>query len=247
MATIAEASTFHFVAPPQLAWAQRILIKPCASTGLPYPVSTSRWLIESVVAGIRKVTDAEVLIADGSPFGASMYPLYENLNYAFNRTLLLDVKDSIFLEMENPLQEFFASPTFYIPNLVLRSDFLISIAPYHVKSGSGRFSIANLLGLLPLSQKRTSAAPEYQGLRGLEMERVLADLYFTLPFDMGIVEARQRWDYQDDPGQGTATDYGKILVGDPFEVDMLAARLYGAPPEHLTLIEQGRRVLAQAH
>ena len=244
MATVVDASTFEFVPPPQLAWAQRILIKAHASAGLPYPVSTSPWLIETIVNGIRKVTDAEVLIADGSPTGASLYPVFEDLHYEFNRTLLLDVKDSIFLEMENPLQEFFASPTFYVPNLVLRSDFLISVAPYHVKGKSGRFSIANLLGLLPLNQKRTGPEPEYQGLRGLEMERVLGDLYFTLPFDMGVVEARQRWDYDDDPAKGQATEYGKILIGDPFEVDVLAARLYGAMPEHLSLIDQGRKALA---
>ena len=245
MATVVEASTFQFVPPPELAWAQRILIKPFASTGLPYPVSTSPWLIEAIISGIRKVTDAEVLIADGSPTGAPLYPLFEDLHYKFNRSLLLDVKDSIFLEMENPLQEFFASGTFYVPNLVLRSDFLISVAPYHVSGKSGRFSIANLLGLLPLNQKRTGSEAEYQGLRGLEIERVLADLYFTLPFDMGIVEARQRWDFDTDPSVGKATDYGKILIGDPFEVDILAARLYGTMPEHLSLIEQARRALAR--
>jgi len=243
MATVVDASTYQFVPPPQLAWAQRILIKPYISTGLPYPVSTSRWLIEAIINGVRKVTDAEVLIADGSPTGESVYPAFENLQYEFNRTLLLDVRDSIFLEMENPLQEFFASGTFHVPNLVLRSDFLISVSPYHVRGRSGRFSIANLLGLLPLNQKRTNGAPEYQGLKGLETERVLADLYFTLPFDMGIIEARQRWDYEDDPTRGQATDYGKILVGDPYEVDVLAGRLYGATPEHLTLIEQGKRIL----
>jgi uncharacterized protein (DUF362 family) len=246
MATVVEASTFQFVAPPQLAWAQRILIKAHASTGLPYPVSTSPWLIEAIINGVRKVTDAEVLIADGSPTGASLYPMFEELHYKFNRTLLLDVKDSIFLEMENPLQEFFASPTFHVPNLVLRSDYLISVAPYHVHVKNGRFSIANLLGLLPVNQKRTGATPDYLGLRGLDMERVLADLYFTLPFDMGIVEARQRWDYENDPTKGHATDCGKILVGDPFEVDVLAARLYGTMPEHLSLIDQGRRALVEA-
>jgi len=246
MATVVDAASFQFVPPPQLAWAQRILIKPYASTGLPYPVSTSPWLISAIINGVRKVTDAEVLIADGSPSGDSMYPAFDNLHYQFNRSLLLDVKDSIFLEMENPLLEFFASGTFHVPNLVLRSDFLISVAPYHVRSGSGRFSIANLLGLLPLNSKRTGGTPEYQGLKGLELERVLADLYFTLPFDMGIVEARQRWEYGDDPATGQATEFGKILVGDPFEVDVLAARLYGTMPEHLNLIEQGKRILDHA-
>ena len=243
MATIFEATNYHFTPPPQLAWARRVLIKPSASSAHPYPVSTSPDLLESVVSGIRRVTDAEILIADSTPTGAPVYPIYETLRYTFDRVLLLDVKDSIFLEMENPLEEFYATPTFWVPNLVLRSDFLISVAPFHVHRGSGWFSIANLLGLLPLLQSRPGEAPELQGLRGLDLERVLADLYFALPFDLGIVEARERLAYIDDPQEGELTQYGKIIVGEPFEVDMLAARLAGAQPEHLSLIEHGLGVL----
>ena len=243
MATVFEAANFHFTPPPQLAWARRVLIKPSASSAHPYPVTTSPDLLQEVVSAIRSVTDAEILIADSTPSGAPIYPIYETLRYAFNRVLLLDVKDSIFLEMENPLDEFFATSTFWIPNLVLRSDFLISIAPFHVHRGSGRFSIANLLGLLPLVQRQPGEAPELQGLRDLDLERVLADLHFALPFDLGIVEARERLDYVDSPQEGKATQYGKIIVGEPLEVDLLAAKLAGARTEHLSLIEHGMRVL----
>jgi len=229
-----------------MAWARRVLIKPYASTGLPYPVSTSRELLESVITGIRRVTDAEILIADGTPTAEPIYPAYQSLHYDFNRVLFLDVKDSIFLEMENPLQEFYASATFWVPNLVLRSDFLISVAPFHVVRGGGRFTIANLLGLLPLAQTKAGETPYYQGLKGLEIEKVLADLYFTLPFDLGIVEAQTRLDYDGvDPSSGESTEMGKIIVGEPYEVDSLAARLAGVHPEHLTLIERGRKILAE--
>jgi len=243
MATIFEATNFHFTPPAQLAWARRVLIKPNVSFAHPYPAATSPDLLEAIVSGIRRVTDAEILIADSTPTGAPIYPIYETLRYAFNRVLLLDVKDSIFLEMENPLEEFYATPTFWVPNLVLRSDFLISVAPFHVHRGSGRFSIANLLGLLPLLRSGAGETPELQGLRGLDLERVLADLYFALPFDLGIVEARERLDYIDDPREGKRTLYGKIIVGEPFEVDTLAAKLAGAQPEHLSLIEHGLGVL----
>ncbi len=245
MASIFEASSFRFSPPPQLAWARRVLIKPFASIPAPYPVTTSPELIENVVSGIRRVTDAEILIADGTRNGTPIYPIYETLKYEFNRVLLLDVKDSIFLELENPLLEFFATATFWVPNLVLRSDFLISVAPFHVAEGKGRFTIANLLGLLPLSTKKGHDTPEYQGLKGLDTERVLADLYFTLPFDMAVLEARQRLDYDDDPLSGTPTHYGKIIVGEPYEVDTVAARLMGEQPEHLALIERGRQILTE--
>ena len=245
MATIFEASSFHFSPPAQLAWARRVLIKPYASVGAPYPVTTSPALIENVISGIRRVTDAEILIADGTRNGTPIYPVYQSLKYNFNRVLLLDAKDSIFLELENPLVEFYASPTFWVPNLVLRSDFLISIAPFHVVGGSGRFTIANLLGLLPLAARKGHDLPEYQGLKGLEIEKVLADLYFTLPFDMGVLEARQRFDYDQDIDAGTSSQYGKVIVGDPYEVDSLAARLVGEQPEHLALIERGKQMLVE--
>ncbi|TFH36138.1 MAG: DUF362 domain-containing protein [Dehalococcoidia bacterium] len=246
MATIFEASSFHFNPPAQLAWARRVLIKPYASVNAPYPVTTSPSLVESIISGIRRVTDAEILIADGTRNGDPIYPVYQALRYSFKRVLLLDVKDSIFLELENPLQEFYASPTFWVPNLVLRSDFLISVAPFHVVEGSGRFTIANLLGLLPLSPRKGHDLPEYQGLKGLETEKVLADLYFTLPFDMGILEARQRFDYEQEFDSGSASQCGKIIVGDPYEVDSLAARLVGAQPEHLTLIDRGKQLVVEA-
>ena len=244
MVTVFDARGFRFAPPAQLAWARRVLIKPCACSRHPYPATTSPELLESIVSGIRTVTDAEIIIADSLPTGESIYPNYEALKYHFNRVLMLDAKDSIFLEMENPLQEFFATPTFWVPNLVLRSDFLISVAPYHVQNGAGKFSIANYLGLLPLAAHHPDEPAYLQGLRNQDVERVLADLYFALPFDMGIVEARQRLDYADDPGRGEATEFGKIIVGEPFEVDMLAAKLVGMLPEHLNLINRSRKLLS---
>ncbi len=245
MASTFEAASFHFSPPPQLAWARRVLIKPHASIPAPYPVTTSPELLENIVSGVRRVTDAEILIADGTRSGDPIYPVYETLKYRFNRVLLLDVKDSIFLELENPLVEFFATPTFWVPNLVLRSDFLISVAPFHVVNGKGRFSIANLLGLLPLSARKGHEVPEYQGLKGLDVEKVLADLYFTVPFDLAVLEAQQRLDYQDDPLSGSSTHYGKVVVGEPYEVDTVASRLVGEQPEHLALIERGRQTLTE--
>lgn len=245
MASTFEAASFRFSPPSQMAWARRVLIKPYASVPAPYPATTSPEIIENIVSGIRRVTDAEILIADGTRDGAPVYPIYESLKYEFNRVLLLDVKDSIFLELENPLLEFFATATFWVPNLVLRSDFLISVAPFHVVRGKGRFTIANLLGLLPLSSKKGQEVPEYQGLKGLDFEKVFADLYFTLPFDLAVLEARERLDYDDDPLSGVSTHYGKVIVGEPYDVDTVAARLVGEQPEYLALIERGRQVLAE--
>jgi uncharacterized protein (DUF362 family) len=237
---IVKDSDFVFAPPPQLAWARRVLIKPCAGYPLPYPVTTSPKLLNTIIKGIRKVSNADIIIADGTPSGESIYPIYQALGYNFHHVLMLDIRDSIFIEVENPLTEFYAVESFWVPNVVLRSDFLISVTPFKVSANSGRFSIANLLSLLPVSKYRKGKSGGWGALYELGIEKVLADLYFTLPFDLGIIEARQKFFYTNDPAEGKAEDYGKILIGEPYEIDLKASQIAGVDCEHLRLIAEGR-------
>lgn len=240
---IYEASKFVFAPPPQVSRARRVLIKPCASYPLPYPVSTSREILQIIVDGIRRVSDADVLILEGTPGGGSVYPIYKALNYDFPRVLMLDVKDCIWVEVENPLLHPFAVPTFWVPNVVLSSDYLISVTPFKVLASGGSFSIRNLLGLLPASKYRGEETAGWGVLRSLGLEKVIADLYFTLPFDMGIVEAPQKLICEDDSIEGRIEEYGKTFLGEPFEVDSEASAAAGVSTEYLSLIEAGRAEL----
>jgi uncharacterized protein (DUF362 family) len=237
---VARDSDFVFTPPPQLAWARRVLIKPSAGYSLPYPVTTSPKLLNTVIRGIRKVSNADILIADGTPSGESIYPVYQALGYSFRHVLMLDIRDSIFIEVQNPLTQFYAVESFWVPNVVLRSDFLISVTPFKVSPGSGHFSVANLLSLLPVSKYHTDRSGGWGALYELGIEKVLADLYFTLPFDLGIIEASQKFTYTDDATEGHSEEYGKILVGEPHEVDTQASEIAGVDCEHLTLITEGR-------
>jgi uncharacterized protein (DUF362 family) len=237
---IIKDADFVFNPPAQLAWARRVLIKPCAGYALPYPVTTSPKLLNSIIKGIRKVSNADIIIADGTPGGESIYPMYQALAYNFHHVLMLDIRDSIFIEVQNPLTEFYAVESFWVPNVVLRSDYLISVTPFKVSGQAGRFSIANLLSLLPVSKYQQGKSGGWGTLYELDMEKVLADLYFTLPFDLGIIEARQKFLYTDDPADGRAEDFGKMLIGEPHEIDLEAARLAGVECEHLRLIGEGR-------
>jgi len=239
---IFKTADFVFTPPPRLSWARRILIKPCAGYPLPYPVTTSPEILNIIIEGIRKVSDADIIIADGTPSGESIYSIYQGLGYSFHHVLMFDVRDSIFLEIENPLTEFFATPTLWVPNAVLRSDFLISVTPFKVCGNRGHFSIANLLGLLPVSKYRIGE--EGRGaLYELGIERVLADLYYTSPFDLGIIEARQKFFYTDDPTKGRIEECGKIFIGEPYEIDREASQLAGVECEYLNLIDEARSQL----
>ncbi len=239
---IVKDSDFVFSPPPQLTWARRVLIKPCAGYAMPYPVTTSPRLLNTVIKGIREISNADILIADGTPSGESIYPVYKTLGYDFHHVLMLDIRDSIFIEVENPLAQFYAVESFWVPNVVLRSDFLISVVPFKVCGRSGRFSVANLLSLLQVSKYQRGKSGGWGTLYELGIEKVLADLYFTLPFDLGIIEASQKFFYadDDDPTRGQAEDYGKILVGEPHEIDVEASQIAGVDSQHLRLINEGR-------
>lgn len=240
---IFEASEFVFTPPPLVSRARRVLIKPNAGHPVPYPVSTSRETINAIVENIKQVSDADIIILEGTPSGESIYPIYQALGYDFPRVLMLDVRDCIWVEVENPLPHAFAAATFWVPNVVLSSDYLISVAPFRILGKSGSFSVKNLLSLLPISKYKGEALEGWGTLYELGIDKVLADLYFTLPFDSGIIDARQKFFGIDDPLQGRTEQYGKIFAGEPYEVDREAVQTSGVEAEYLKLIEAGKAEL----
>jgi hypothetical protein len=237
---IFEDAEFVFKASPEIARARRVLIKPFALYPVPYPATASPGLISTIIEGIREVSDADILILEGTPAGSPIYPVYQALEYNFPRVLMLDVKDCIWVEVDNPLPKPFAVPTFWIPNVILSSDYLISVCPLRVVNDRPEFSIVNLLSTLPSSKYGNGDAEGWRELYGLGIEKVLADLYFTLPFDLGIIEARQKFTAQSDPAQGKIENYGKIFIGEPFEIDNEAAQELGLKSEYLDLIKVAR-------
>ncbi len=237
---IFEASKFVFTPPPLVSRARRVLIKPNAAYPLPYPISTSRETMNRIIESIKLVSDADIIILEGMPSGESVYSIYRALGYDFPRVLMLDVRDCIWVEVENPLPHPFAVATFWVPNVVLSSDYLISIAPFSVIGGSGSFSIKNLLSLLPVSKYKGEISDSRGVLHELGMDKVIADLYFTLPFDLGIIDARQKFTSADNSLRGRTEEYGKIFAGEPYEVDREAVQASGVEAGYLDLIEMGK-------
>ncbi len=237
---IFEASEFVFKAPPVISRARRVLIKPSAAYPLTYPVTTSPDILSAIIAGIRQVSDADILILEGTPGGGPIQPIYQALSYDFPRVLMLDVKDFISVEVDNPLPKPFVIPTFWVPNVVLSSDYLISVAPLKILGGKASLSIANLLTLLPSSKYRGEMPGGPGTLYSLGIDKVLADLYFTLPFDLGIIEAKRSFISTDDPTQGEVEEFGKIFVGEPYEVDSEVGEMLGIKTEYLDLIKMAK-------
>jgi len=237
---IFEASDFVFQVPPVVSRARRVLIKPSASYPLPYPVTTSANMLASIIASIRRVSDADIILLEGTPEGVPTRPIYQALGYNFPRVLTLDVKDCIFVEVDNPLPKPFVIPTFWVPNVILSSDYLITVSPLKTFNGMGSFSIMNLLSLLPSSKYHGEAPGGWESLYSLGIDKVLADLYFTLPFDLGIVEARQKFIVRDDPTQGEIEEFDKVFIGEPYEVDREVAEALGLKVGYLDLIKSAK-------
>jgi hypothetical protein len=188
------------------------------------------------------VSDADILVLESTPGGGSIYPIYNTLGYDFPRVLMLDVKDCIWVEVDNPLPKPLVVPTFWVPNVILSSDYLISVAPLKVINGRGNLSIMNLLSLLPSSKYRGETLGGWETLHSLGIDRVIADLYFTLPFDLGIIEARQKFIGSDDPVKGEVEELDKVFVGEPYDVDYEASETLRIRTEYLNFISEARMV-----
>jgi len=237
---IFDTSNFVFKVPSVVARARRVLIKPSASYPLPYPVTTSADMLAAIISSIRRVSDADIILLEGTPDGIPTRPIYQALGYNFPRVLTLDVKDCIFVEVDNPLPKPFAVPTFWVPNVILSSDYLITVAPLKTYNSSGSFTIPNLLSLLPSSKYSGDTPGGWENLYGLGIDKVLADLYFTLPFDLGIIEAKQKFAVKEDPNEGDIEDYDKIFIGEPYDTDREVADTLGLKINYLDLIKSAK-------
>ena len=126
--------------------ARSVLIKPYA----PSPDrAIRREVLERIIARIRRGGEADILLLESSPADLNMDYIYREAGYDFPQVLMLDAHGTNFIAVENPLKTPFALPTIWIPNILLSCDFLISVSPLRIEEGKGRFSIENLLSLLP--------------------------------------------------------------------------------------------------
>ena len=233
-----DASDFYFKAPSVISRARRVLIKPNACCSQSYPFSTSPEMLLQIIRGIRQVSDADILILDGTSSGEPIYPVYQALGYDFPRVLMLDVKDCIWVEVDNPLPKPLAVQTFWVPNVVLSSDYLISATPLKDVEGMGFLTIMNLLSLLPGGKYGNGKKDGWEELYALGIEKVLADLYYTLPFDLGVIEGKQKLVSRNSQEKGEREDCGYVFVGEPYQVDLEASSFANIKTGYLNLIEE---------
>lgn len=104
-------------------------------------------------------------------------------------------------------------------------------------------TITNLLSLLPVAKYGGKKKQGWGGLYNLGIDKVLADLYFTLPFDVGIVEAKKKFVAKENPYEGDQRRCGKVFMGDPLDVDREVVETLRLKADYLNLIEEAEKDL----
>jgi hypothetical protein len=72
------------------------------------------------------------------------------------------------------------------------------------------------------------------------MQQVIADLYFTLPFDLAIIDATVKYWSEGDLPAGRSEEYGKIFMGEPWAADSEACEATGVKADYLHYIAGGQ-------
>ena len=237
---ICDAASFEFRPPPEVSRARRVLIKPSAAYPVPHPVTVSRETLCAVIEGIRRISDADILVVEGPTVSQKTHEVFRALGYDFPRITVLDVRDCMCVEVENPLPKPFALPTIWVPNVVLWSDYLISVSSYKILGSFGNFTLRNLIGLLPPSKYGGETNQGRAALHQLGLANVVADLYYTVPFDLGIIDARYKLTSTTDPTSGTIEPWGKVFVGTPLDVDSEASQVANLTTPYLQLIREAK-------
>jgi hypothetical protein len=116
----------------------------------------------------------------------------------------------------------------------------MSYSQLKIIAGQAALSIPNLLSLLSGARQSVEALGDWEVLIAQDKNRVLADLYYTMPFDLGIIEAEKKLVSKTEAGKGEAEYYGKVFVGEPYHVDKEVSQALGIKMEYLKLIDEAR-------
>ena len=143
------------------------------------------------------------------------------------------------VEVDNPLPKPFVMPTFWVPNVILSSDYLITVAPLKVFKGRSSLSIMNMLTVLPSSKYSTNAPGGWESLYslGIDSTIVQAGAYATGLRERVQIASRpqmtKNYGMAGAIAQGFVDNFSAVLApgvaGDPQQVADLIGDLIARP------------------
>jgi hypothetical protein len=101
--------------------------------------------------------------------------------------------------------------------------------------------------MLPPARYRGEISDTQDLIKRFDIHSIIADLYFTLPFDLGIIDAHTKIISNGDFVQEYDEGYNKIFIGDPYEIDLEASQSAGIEINYLSLIKSAKARLAAAN
>ncbi|MEK7215325.1 MAG: hypothetical protein AAB289_07010, partial [Chloroflexota bacterium] len=87
------AVEFTYQPAPEVSRARRVLIKPSAPFPLPYPVSTNKEVLAAIIRGVRRISEADIILLEGPVEEEHTRSIFRALGFDFPRVLSLDVRD----------------------------------------------------------------------------------------------------------------------------------------------------------
>ena len=136
-----------------LAGQSRILIKPNLVDDIPFPVTTPVECSAAIIDYIRSVSNAEIIVAEGSGGEKPTTEVFMKLGYArlaeAKQVRLVDLNEEPLIRLENPGCKVFRE--YYIPEIAMEY-FIISVPVLKAHSFSiVTLSLKNMMGFAPPS------------------------------------------------------------------------------------------------
>ena len=224
-----KAALDAIAAHKQMAEQSAILIKPNLTTDSPHPITTSPECCEVIIEYIRKHSEAEIVIAEGSGEHETD-EIFKNLGYTAmaekQGVPLIDLNYGPVKMLKNPDCPVF--PEMYLPEIAF-SHYIISVPVLKAHSLAGMTgTLKNMMGF---------AQPEYySGRYGLwkkamfhgRMQESVTDLNKYLIPDISVMDCSIGMAEFHLGGPQCDPYVKKIIAGyNPWEVDREAAGLLG--------------------
>jgi uncharacterized protein (DUF362 family) len=136
-----------------LADKSKILVKPNLVDDIPYPVTTPVACVEAIIDYIRSVSNAGIIVAEGSGGHKPTTEVFRELGYTRlaeqKQVRLVDLNEEPLTRSENPLCKIFRE--YYIPKIAMEY-FIISVPVLKAHSFSEvTLSLKNMMGFAPPS------------------------------------------------------------------------------------------------
>ena len=222
-----------------LAGQSVVMLKPNLVTGSLPPVTTDMNMVAAVAKWCRRVTNATLLVVEGSGEGDT-YRNYIELGYEkIPVDELVDLDREEIEEYEHPQAVRF--PRIWLPRIVMKG-FLISIPVLKDHSISKvTLSIKNMVGILPGSRYGGYWSYKKSVVHDGDLDQAIADLALYRPPDLALVDGRIGMQGSHLSGSPCSPAKNVILGGlNPWKVDVEGARVLGHNGEQIGHLKKTR-------